>query len=199
MLHRRTVLAVLAAATTTSAFAQSRAGKADGTATTSGPEARHIEQTMTVGSLSLALSRIAEQKVRFQKLKEFSQLEVAEQQTVADVLKSLQKPGLASGTVKPATEAEVEEGIDQSGRQALQQLRAAQPGPAFDTEYLDAEVEGHNKLLRIQEEYLRAGRSLDSLNVAKLVRGMVKEHLQLLSDIRAEMGANTTGAAPARP
>jgi putative membrane protein len=196
MLHRRTVMAALAAAASTPAFAQSRSGSNASPANAGSMEMQYIRQVVPIGSLSLAISRIAEQKASFDKLKEFSQLETAEQETVADVLKSLESPGVVSGMVKPPAEADVEQHLDQAGREMLQKMRAQQAGATFDRDYLDAQIDGHKKLLRIQEDYLRSGRDLDTVNVAKLVRGMIKEHLQLLADISQEMASATTGAAP---
>jgi hypothetical protein len=45
------------------------------------------------------------------------------------------------------------------------------------------QVEGHRKLLDIQEVYLKAHDNLDQTNVAKLAHGMIKEHLTLLADM----------------
>jgi putative membrane protein len=157
-----------------------------------------MQQTMAVGSLSLAVSRVAGQKARFPKLKEFAQFETAEQETVADVLKSLQSPGLVNGTIKPPSEAELEEHLDPTGREMLQKMRSVQAGAMFDRAYLDAQTDGHQQLLRIQDDYLRSGGNLDNINVAKLARGMIKEHLQMLADIKMEMGPSTTGAEPGR-
>jgi putative membrane protein len=196
MLHRRMMMAALAAAASSPAFAQNRSGSNAGSANAGSPEMQYIRQTMGIGSLSLAVSRIAEQKASFDKLKEFSRLETAEQETVADVLKSLESAGPVSGMVKPPSEAEVEQHLDQAGREALQKMRAQQAGAAFDHDYLTAQIDGHQKLLRIQEDYLRSGRDLDAVNVAKLARGMIKEHLELLADISKEMSSVTTGAAP---
>jgi putative membrane protein len=56
------------------------------------------------------------------------------------------------------------------------------PRSASET-YIRYEVEGHRKLLDIQEVYLKAPDNLDQANVAKLARGMIKEHLALLADI----------------
>jgi putative membrane protein len=196
MLHRRTIMAALAAAASTPAFAQIRSGTNAGSIGAGTTEMQYIRQTVAIGSLSLAVSRIAEQKARFDKLKEFSRLETAEQETLADVLKSLESAGVVNGMVKPPAEAEVEQHLDQAGREALQKMRAQQAGADFDHDYLEAQTDGHQKLLRIQEDYLRSGRDLDAVNVAKLARGMIKEHLQLLADISREMSSATTGAAP---
>src|SRR5579871_4451624 len=137
MIPRRTILAAAAATATTSVFAQTPPARTSAGANASGPEAQHIQQTMMVGSLSLALSRIAEQKASFPKLKQFARFEVAEQETVADVLRSLENPGQVSGTVKPPSEAEVEQHLDQNGRAMVQKMRSAPSGAAFDREYLD--------------------------------------------------------------
>jgi putative membrane protein len=198
MIARRAILAAVATTAATSAFAQNQAGGQSRPAPAAGPEARHVQQTTMVGSLSLALSRIAEQKASFPKLKQFSQFEVAEQETVADVLKAMQNPGQVSGIIKPPSESEVEEHLDQKGRDTLQKMRTAQAGRMFDQDYLQAQTDGHEQLLRIQEDYLGSGRNIDSLNVAKLARGMIKEHLALLSDIKKDMAAETTGSAPAK-
>jgi len=157
-----------------------------------------MQQTMAVGSLSLAVSRVAAQKAHFPKLREFAHLETAEQETVADILKSLQSPGLVNGTVTHPSEAELEEHLDSAGRETLQKMRSAQAGAMFDRAYLDAQTAGHRQLLRIQDDYLRSGGNPDNINVAKLARGMIKEHLQMLADIKMEMGSSTTGAEPGR-
>jgi putative membrane protein len=56
-------------------------------------------------------------------------------------------------------------------------------GGDFDRDYVKAEIEGHNKLLQIQEAYIAVGRNKSQVNVARLARGMIKEHLTLLADI----------------
>ena len=53
--------------------------------------------------------------------------------------------------------------------------------------FVMAQIEGHQMLLAIQEEYLKAGKDREHVAVTKLVRGMVMEHLVLLNDLRAAM------------
>jgi putative membrane protein len=103
---------------------------------------------------------------------------------------------LANGKVMPIPDSEAEEHLDPSGREALQKLRLEQAGVSFDRQYLQAQIGGHEMLLHVQDDYLNSGRNPEVLNVAKLARSMIKEHLQLLSDIGTEMGSGTTGAAP---
>jgi putative membrane protein len=199
MVPRRTVLVALAAAAADSSFAQTQSGPAPGG--DGGPDEQYVRETSAVNSFSLAASRLAQEKAQTDDLKEFAQLEAAEQETLADVLKSLRNPGLIDGTVKPPSEAEVEQYLDRRGRERLEKMRAAPAGTEFDREYLSAQATGHLELLRIQETYLNSGRNnRDFINVAKLARGMIKEHLQLLADIESEIdfSGTTTGAAPER-
>ncbi len=197
MVPRRAVLVALAAATANSSFAQTQLGPSPGG--DARPDEQYLKEGSAIGALSLALSRIAQEKAQTDDLKEFAQLEAAEQEALADVLKSLQNPGLIEGTIKPPSEAEVEQHLDQRGREKLEKMRAAPAGTEFDREYLAAQATGHLELLRIQETYLNSGRNNhDFINVAKLARSMIKEHLQLLADIESEIesGGATTGAAP---
>jgi putative membrane protein len=189
MLKRRVVLAGLTAAAIAGPALTRKASARDAGAAPSKGEEEWISKTMPIGALSLAVSRVALDKARFPKLKEFAQFEVAEQETVADVLKALQNPGDVTGTVKAPTDAELHSSLDQAAKQTLEKMQSAKEGATFDHDYLDAQVEGHEQLLRIQDDYLKSGRDLDGINVAKLARGQIKEHLRLLADIKNEMGA----------
>ena len=75
----------------------------------------------------------------------------------------------------------------------LQRLESAQAGTNFDRDYVQAQLDGHNKLLHIQEDYLKSGKNLGLVNTAKLARGMIKEHLELLAAIQ-QAENSTTGS-----
>jgi putative membrane protein len=203
MALQRTVLAALAAAAITSAFAQTPPNQNQIPAGDAGAqEQEYVRQSLAASSLALAASRLAAAKTQMDDLREFAQLEAAEQETLADVLRSLtaQNASLNDRTARRPGDAEVEQGLDQRGRETLERMRAEPPGADFDRAYLGALANGHLEQLRIQETYLDSGRTSrgDVVNVARLARGMVKEHLQLLSDIESGMDADsvTTGAAP---
>lgn len=90
-MNRRTILASAAFAAaipgllSAPAFAQ--------TPTTPGEaEKKHAADTKMVGSLSLATSRVAEEKASDALVKTFAKWEVAEQETIADILKSMKGP-----------------------------------------------------------------------------------------------------------
>jgi putative membrane protein len=195
MVLRRTVLVTLAAAATTSSFAQTGQDRPlDGGA---GSDDAYIRQTLAAGYLLLALSRMAQAKLQADDLREFAQLETAEQETLADVFKTLRNAAPTDRTTKPQGGAEVE----QRGRDELEKMRGVPAGNEFDRKYLEAQTSGHLELLRIQEAYVNSGRNnLNLLNLAKLARTTIREHLQLLADLESEIetGEATSGAAPRR-
>src|SRR5262249_39055486 len=120
MVPRRAVLVALAAATANSSFAQTQLGPSPGR--DARPDEQYLKEASALGALSLALSRLAQEKAQTDDLKEFAQLEAAEQEALADVLKSLQNPGLMEGMIKAPSEAEVEQHLDQRGREKLEKM-----------------------------------------------------------------------------
>ena len=158
-------------------------------ATMSDATTAHVKGTMEVGSLSLAISRIAADKVKHAALKQFAGFEIAEQETIASILKAMMMPGAPpSGTVKPPTEAELIANLDDKGEAAVTKMHEMKPGAAFDRDYVKAQIEGHRKLLALQEAYLAAPTDLDETNVAKLAKGMITEHLALLAGLEKATG-----------
>jgi len=187
------ILAGLAAAIATPAFAQTQTSGGN----LGDAENKYVKALMPVGSLSLATSRVAMQKATDANVKEFARFEVAEQETIADVVKALQNPGSISGEVKAPSDAEVRQNLDHEGQDAFQKLQSTQAGAGFDSEYLRMQMDGHNKLLKIQEDYLGSGKNLAFVSTAKLARGMIKEHLQLLADIEHKPNFTTgSGSSP---
>jgi putative membrane protein len=183
-MNRRLLLTSLAALAASPALAQTNAQPASGTpATLSAARQKHIQDTMAVGSLSLMLSRIALPKINIARLKQFAEFEIGEQETIADILKNIQTNAPPAGAIKAPTDAELMQALDPAGKAVVERLRGMRPGSALDRDYIREEVDGHRKLLDIQETYLKAPDDLDETNVAKLARGMIKEHLALLGDI----------------
>jgi putative membrane protein len=133
MIRRRTVLVTLAAATTSS-FAQTWQDRPLDSGADS--DDAYIRETLAAGSLSLAVSRMAQEKLQADDLREFAQLETAEQETLTDVLKSLRNSAATEGTIKPPGEAEAE----QRGREELEKMRDAPAGTEFDRRYLEAQT-----------------------------------------------------------
>jgi putative membrane protein len=73
---------------------------------------------------------------------------------------------------------------DAKHKEMVQKLQSAKAGDAFDLAYIDGQIDGHEQLLKIQEDYIESGKNREHLGVAKLARGMIKEHLVLLKEIQ---------------
>ena len=198
-MDRRSALTIVAGAIalpafTFPAFAQNNSSsvseKTGNTAAAMGEaEAKHAADTSTVGGMSLEVSRIALKKAQNTKVKEFAQLEVAEQETIADVLKSMRDQSTpASGQVKAPSAEVVQTNLDAKGKQMMEKMQKAEAGAGFDREYIQGQIQGHQELLQIQETYLKSGKDRENLNVTKLMRGQIKEHLTLLQEIEKQLG-----------
>jgi putative membrane protein len=129
---------------------------------------------------------VAVTKAVHAKVKEFAELEAAEQETVSDVLAMLQAPDQASGQIKVPSDDEVLAKLGPDDKAALDKLKGLS-GKAFDAAYIKAEVDGHNKLLGIQQTYLSVGKNPENLAVAKLASGVIKEHLKHLASLPAAL------------
>jgi uncharacterized protein (DUF305 family) len=206
-MDRRIVLAGLAAAITAPALAQTSgspstrqpgaatgsAGGASGASRMGGQQMtqadmQHLQQTMQLGMVALETSRIAQQKAQNADLKRFATFEVQEQTTLSEVLHSMMEPaatsatGAASGTSAPAMQ------MDAQSREMIQRLQNTQPGEAFDRQYLQGQMEGHSALLQVQTQYLQSNpQSREHVNVARLARGVITEHIALLEEIQTKM------------
>jgi putative membrane protein len=89
------------------------------------------------------------------RLPEFANYDVAEQTTMAEVLK----------------DAGAESGKPDEKDAAIAKMLEHASGSAFDIEYLTGQIEGHAKLLKIQEDYIASGKDADHVGIAKLARG----------------------------
>jgi putative membrane protein len=185
-MNRRNMLTVIAAAAavpallSSPAFAQTVSASGDA-------EKKHADETKRVGSLSLATSRVAVEKASDPMVKEFAKWEVAEQETIADILKSMETDGKAEGALKPPSQEEVEKMLDAEGKSSFDKLKGAS-GAEFDKAYVMAQLEGHKKLLTIQEDYLKVGQNREHLSVTKLARGQIKEHIDHLDMLKSKLG-----------
>ena len=151
-------------------------------------ETTHAEQTGMVGSLSLLQSRQAVAKASDAKVKMFAEWEVAEQETIGDILKSMKTaPDMAEGALTPPTDEEALAMVDAAGKSKLEELGALS-GADFDKAYVAANLEGHKKLLAIQEDYLTVGTNREHLSIAKLARGTVEEHIAHLEELHTTLG-----------
>lgn len=152
------------------------------------PEVTHAEATGMVGSLSLLQSRMAATMASDEKVKMFAMWEVAEQETIGDILKSMKMDMEgAQGALAPPTDNEAMAMVDEAGQAELEAMKAMS-GAEFEKAYVAANLAGHQKLLVIQEDYLTVGTNREHLSVAKLARGMITEHIAHLEELQSMMG-----------
>ncbi len=151
-------------------------------------EMQHMQQTMQLGTVALETSRIAQDKASNEDLKRFAAFEVQEQTTLAEVLRSMMDPSATAATGQSGAAMQGDMQMDASGRDMLQTLQSQQAGAAFDKAYLDGQLQGHRNLLQVQEEYLQSNpQSREHMNVARMARTQIREHIALLEGIRQAM------------
>jgi putative membrane protein len=205
-MDRRVVLAALAAVAAGPALAQTSGASPTAGATTTGSarsgstmgqaDMQHLQQTMMLGMVALETSRIALEKARNDDLKQFARFETDEQTTLSEVIRSMMDP-LGTATTGAATPSQstsvaaptagMTMQIDAKGREMLQKLNQSS-GAEFDREYLQGQVQGHRDLLQVQERYLQSNpQNREHMNIAKMARGTIREHIALLEDIQKKI------------
>jgi putative membrane protein len=135
-------------------------------------EKEHASQTLAVGAVALETSKIAQEKAEQAWVKKFAQYEVAEQTTIGEIVTSMGAP--------PAKMTDKQTGM-------IAKAKEAKAGAAFDRGYVLDQIEGHNELLKIQEAYISKGKDEAAVNLAKLARAQIKEHIDLLQTIQKDM------------
>lgn len=194
-MDRRIVLAGLAAAVATPALAGSAGSPATGSPApmTGGmqggmqggmgqmgqAEQQYMQRTLTTGMVALESSKVAMERAQNPIVRQFAEFEAAEQQTISEVLRSMGDPAATAAT--PGATA-----LPADKQEMMQRMRQAQ-GPEFDRMYVTAQIEGHQELLRIQEEYIGSGRNREIVNVAKMARGHIREHIEQLQAMQKQM------------
>lgn len=136
-------------------------------------EQRHVMDTLAIGSVALESSRLAQSRAARPMVRQFANFEVEEQTGVATILREV------SGMAPPP--------LSLADRAALDRL-ARTRGAAFEREYLLAQVDGHRRLLRVQDNYLSQGRNMHNRHIAILARGRILEHLADLDRLQRMRG-----------
>ena len=150
---------------------------------------QHMQQTMQLGMVALESSRIAMSKIRNDDLKRFANFEVQEQTTLSEVLRSMMDPGATAATGSASSQSgQPAMQMDPSARDMMQKMQNQQAGAEFDKMYLEAQLQGHRDLLQVQERYLQSNpQNREHMNVAKMARGHIREHIAMLEDMQKTM------------
>jgi putative membrane protein len=157
-----------------------------------------FQQSTAIGALSLLASRLALPQLTVPKLKRFADLEVAEQETVLSVVRSLKEPGSPADSIEVPTNAELDGHLVPLGRSILMNMRQAQDATNLAREYFLLEVDIHQQLLRLQEDYLAFAPAPRWVAVVKLMDATTREHLALLNEIKTDTDSGKGTARPGR-
>ena len=151
---------------------------------------QYIQQMLALSTVSLQQSNFAHSKAQNPRVKQFADFEIAEQNLLTDIMHSFADPNATASTTQGAQQsAATAPELPQKDAQAMERLSKAQPGAAFDKDYVALQIEGHQQLLKLQESHLQqASGNREMANLAKLARGQIKEHLALLQDMQKELG-----------
>jgi len=191
MLRRRFVLVGLAASASWSLTSSAQDAAPD-------LEVDLVRQLMAIRALTLLASRIALPELKIPKLLAFANFEVAEQEASWSILPSLGGSDTLTDTADAPTDSELEHRLVPLARNILDVLRRTEGGTAFARLYFLLQVNAHQQLLRVQEDYLRLGTNAHYIPVVKLMDLQVREHLQLLDDIKADTDSGKGTASPGR-
>jgi putative membrane protein len=134
-------------------------------------EKEHAMQTLAIGSVALQTAEVAEKNATNAWVKKFAQYEVAEQKTIAEILK------LMGAEPAKLTEKQTE---------IIAKTKSASPGNAFDNDFLANQLDGHKELLKVQETYVEKGKDDAAVNLSKLARAQIKEHIDLIETIQKQ-------------
>lgn len=129
--------------------------------------------------LSLVTSQIASQKATNKNAKEFAGFELGEAIAVTGVLKDL-------GTPVPP--------MDAKAKATLAKIKSTPAGPAFDKLYIQAQLENHEFLRDLAQNYISKGKLAGAgenqgRHLATLSLAVFKEHVAITTRILKELGA----------
>jgi predicted outer membrane protein len=150
---------------------------------------QYIQQMLALGTVSLQQANFALSKAQNPRVKQFAEFEIGEQNNLTDVLHSFADPAATASTSAGAqASASTAPELSQEDSAAMERLSKAQPGAALDREYVALQIQGHQKLLKLQESYLQSSGNREMISIAKLARGQINEHIAMLQDIQKELG-----------
>jgi putative membrane protein len=166
-MDRRNTLTLLGLAMIVPTLADAKEGMSEA-------EETHAMQTLAVGMVALETAKIAEDKAQNAWVKKFAKYEVAEQTTIAEILRSM--------GARPAK-------LTDKQSEIIAKAKEAKAGPTFDEEFLANQSDGHKELLKIQETYIDRGKDEAAISLSKLARAQINEHIDLIETIRKDLKA----------
>lgn len=128
----------------------------------------YITRVGPLGQASLQSSQAARGQATDPWVRSFAENEVAEQETLSEILTEV---GRQSGRPLPNPRPD-----PRTARELAMMQR--ERGDRFDEAYLRMQLQAHQELLRIQDDYLRTGRNMHMRHIAMLARGQITDHIR---------------------
>jgi predicted outer membrane protein len=182
--------------------AQAQQGQAPANPQQSAADIQHIQQTMAGGTVTLQAANFAVDKAQHPRVKRFAMFERDEQTTMFEILQSMADPAATASTNPQAAEATAQNAPRNPGQAAatapviapesadlMQRMARAQPGPDFDREFVQLQLDRHKDLLQVQDRYLAGNpQNRAQRSVAMLARSQIREHIAELEAVQKELG-----------
>ncbi len=133
--------------------------------------ASYAAATLQIGTLAKTTSQVALSISKNAFVRRFAQSEIAEQTAVAQSLTSEFTPPPAQLTA--------------AQQQIIASLQGL-TGPRFDESYVQAQIQGHQQLLLLQQEFLAGDTdpAADFVHVALIATAFIQTHLSLLKGLQ---------------
>jgi putative membrane protein len=138
---------------------------------------QHQAAVLAYGSASLQMSRLALSKTGNTAVRRFAELEIVEQEILAEVLTLL---GGERNAIAPQQQPKIE------NRVAIQRMETLTRG--FDQAYVHEQASLHRQLLQLQDQYLSRANDPTFIAVAMLTRNRLREHLVMLEELQRTLG-----------
>lgn len=162
----------------------------------------HIQDTMRLGTVTLQAATFARTKAQHPRVQRFAAFEEAEQATMFEVLRSLGDPAATASTNQQAVQATAQNApqtrsqavatapvVAPEGADLMERMSQALPGPEFDRDFVQLQLDRHRELLEAQERYLAHNpQNRGQRAVAMMARTQVREHIAELEAIQRELG-----------
>jgi predicted outer membrane protein len=151
---------------------------------------QYVQQALALSTVSLQQSNFALSKAQNPRVKQFAEFEIGEQNLLTEIMHSFADPNATASTTAGAqASASTAPELPQKDSATMERMSRAQPGAAFDKDYVALQIQGHQELLKLQETYLQqSSGNRETTNLARLSRNQIQEHLTMLQDIQKELG-----------
>ena len=174
-MHRRTAMSALGAAAFMPALPRPASAQTTSTSTRAASGLMQFRQLALAGNqFSTQTSDLATGRAQHDIVKAFAHFEAAEQRSIVQAMQLARLP-VTTVTLPPEK------------MQMLQQLQGLQ-GAAFDSLYMQVQLQGHQELLHAHEGLLAAG-GKDEKVISTIAVAAIQQHIAMLQGLQQRLPA----------